>query len=278
MTIDNPVAATAAPTFTPCIVIPVYNHEEAVGTILLQLLPFGYPVLLVNDGSRPSCQATLESLAASHANVDLLQLPVNRGKGAAVKAGLQHAHQRGFSHALQIDADGQHSPADVERFMSAGQQQPEAIICGCPIYDDSVPALRYYARYLTHVWIWINSLSFSIKDSMCGYRLYPLPKSIALLNAEATGNRMDFDSEIMVRWVWRRGQVVNLPTAVSYPLDGISHFAPWRDNYLISKMHAKLFFGMLLRAPKIVSQRLQRRLAGRKKIAQPTSSTARTSR
>lgn len=257
----NPAASLTAggPAFRPCVLIPVYNHEEPIGAIVERLLRLlNIPILLVNDGSSDRCRERLESLAAAHPRVELLQLPINRGKGGALKAGFRHALQLGFTHALQLDADGQHDVNDADRFLAQSRAHPAAIICGCPIYDDSVPALRFYARYLTHVWIWINCLSLAVKDSMCGFRVYPLAGSVALIDAEATGNRMDFESEIMVRWVWRHGQVVNQPTRVTYPEDGISHFAPWRDNYLISKMHATLFFGMLVRLPRIVWQRLRR--------------------
>lgn len=243
------------PTYKPCILIPVYNHEDAVGVIVESLLDAA-PIILVDDGSNEICRQRLEKLATIDHSVDLLRLPVNQGKGGAMKAGFRHALQRGFTHALQIDADGQHNPQDATIFFQQGEKHPQAIICGCPVYDDSVPALRFYARYLTHVWIWINSLSLAVKDSMCGYRLYPLIDTVDIIDTESTGNRMDFDSEIMVRWVWRNYAVINQPTKVSYPAGGISHFAPWRDNYLISKMHATLFFGMLLRLPKILSRRL----------------------
>lgn len=248
----------------PCVLIPVFNHEEPIGPIVERLVTLlNIPILLINDGSSDRCRERLKALAASHEQVELLNLPVNRGKGGALKEGFRHALQRGFTHALQIDADGQHDTGDAALFFQQAQAHPDAIICGCPIYDDSVPALRFYARYLTHVWIWINSVSLAVKDSMCGYRVYPLASTVALINAEATGNRMDFDSEIMVRWVWRDGVVINQPTRVTYPEDGISHFAPWRDNYLISKMHATLFFGMLIRLPRIVRRRWQRNSAHR---------------
>ena len=242
--------------FEPCVVIPVFNHEHAVGVIVARLQATALPIILVDDGSEPGCAKLLEKLAQADEKVSLVQLPNNLGKGGAVKAGLREAQRLGFSHALQIDADGQHAVADVEQFLVAGRQSPQALICGCPIFDDSVPKHRFYARYLTHVWVWINSLSMAVKDSMCGFRLYPLEAVNSLIDAEPSGNRMEFDSEIMVRWVWRAGQVVNLPTRVSYPIDGVSHFAPWRDNLLISKMHATLFLGMLWRSPKLIWRKL----------------------
>lgn len=242
--------------YKPCIIIPVYNHEHAIGIFLEQLLVHRLPVFLVNDGSSDTCKQILEQLEQKYSTVFLVNLPVNQGKGAAVKKGFQVANEKGFSHALQIDADGQHLANDVEKFLAESRRHPEAVISGYPIYDESVPAHRFYARYLTHVWICINTLSLKIKDSMCGFRFYPLKPICELVNNSNIGNRMDFDSEILVRWVWRKGKIINLPTRVSYPLDGVSHFQMWRDNVLISKMHTRLFFGMLIRFPVLIYRRL----------------------
>jgi hypothetical protein len=172
-----------------------------------------------------------------------------------VMAGLREAARLGFSHALQVDADGQHDLSDLPRFIAASQAAPHALICGYPQYDASVPKGRLYARYLTHVWVWINTLSLSIRDSMCGFRVYPLPATLALIDSVSLGKRMDFDTEILVRLAWRNQPMQWLPTKVHYPLDGLSHFRLWLDNALISKMHAKLFFGMLVRAPLILWHR-----------------------
>lgn len=119
-----------------------------------------------------------------------------------------------------------------------------------PEYDESVPKGRLYGRYLTHLWVWINTLSFAIRDSMCGFRIYPLAPVLALMAQEPIGRRMDFDVEIIVRLFWRGVAVINLPTRVTYPSDGVSHFDVWRDNVRISRMHARLFFGTSRRLPR----------------------------
>ena len=238
----------------PCALIPVYNHEAAVPAVVRNLLDHGLPCLLVDDGSSPACAAVLAQLASLD-NVSLLTLPTNQGKGAAVMAGFREAARLGFTHALQVDADGQHDLRDVATFIQVSQQNPEALICGYPQYDASVPKGRLYARYLTHVWVWINSLSLQIPDSMCGFRVYPLAPSLALINSVKLGKRMDFDPEILVRLAWRNQPMRWLPTKVHYPLDGLSHFRLFHDNALISGMHTKLFFGMLLRLPSILWRR-----------------------
>jgi hypothetical protein len=112
-----------------------------------------------------------------------------------------------------------------------------------------VPRSRLYGRYATHVWVWINTLSLDIRDSMCGFRMYPLASLLPLLERTRIGARMDFDSDVIVRLHWRGVPVRNQPTRVTYPQDGISHFRLWRDNVRISALHARLFVGMLWRSP-----------------------------
>lgn len=246
----------------PCVVIPVYNHGAAIGAVAAAVRGHGLPCLLVDDGSEPGCAAVLDALAAADpAGVELVRLAHNQGKGGAMEAGLRRALQLGYSHALQIDADGQHATADIPRFFALAAQRPQAVICGCPVYDDSVPKGRLYGRYATHVWVWINTLSFDIRDSMCGFRIYPLVPTVALFDAVRIGRRMDFDTEVLVRLYWRGLEVVNQPTRVTYPSDGVSHFQVWRDNLLISRMHARLFGGMLLRLPLLLARKVRPRKA-----------------
>jgi glycosyltransferase involved in cell wall biosynthesis len=194
--------------------------------------------------------------------VSLHRLPRNGGKGAAVIAGMRAAASAGASHVLQIDADGQHDAADVPRFLAEAAAHPHAVVNGRPVYDESVPRGRLLGRYATHVWVWINTLSFDIADSMCGFRVYPLAATLAMLQRERVGLRMDFDVEVIVRLHWAGLEVRNLPTHVTYPLDGVSHFDLWRDNVRISRMHARLFFGMLLRMPRLLARRVRAMVRG----------------
>ena len=246
--------------FAPVVVVPVYEHGNAIGPLLQRLLPHGVPVLLVDDGSGPACAAVLRDLAAATpAQVTLLRLDRNGGKGGAVVAGLREAARRGATHALQIDADGQHDAGDVPAFLAEARAHPEAVINGRPVYDASAPRGRLVGRYATHVWVWINTLSFEIADSMCGFRVYPLAPTVALLARTRVGQRMDFDTDVLVRLSWAGVRVRNLPTRVTYPEDGVSHFDLWRDNVRISLMHARLFFGMLPRLPRLLARRLATR-------------------
>jgi glycosyltransferase involved in cell wall biosynthesis len=241
-----------------CIVIPFHNHPAAIGQVVDGLRPLGLPCRIVDDGSDAQSREVLARIAAAHDWVTLQTLPHNQGKGAAVMAGFDAALSQGFTHALQIDADGQHDVGDVPRFLEWSRQRPAAAVIGQAVYDQSVPRSRLYGRYLTHVWVWINTLSLAIRDSMCGLRVYPLAATCAIWRRHTVGRRMDFDTEILVRMHWAGVHIVNVPTRVTYPLDGVSHFRMFRDNVFISRMHARLFFGMLWRLPRLLGRRLRK--------------------
>ncbi len=232
-----------------CIIVPVYNHAEAIQQVVKQLKPLQLPCILVNDGSSVECSEVLQQLARQHDWVILLNRPQNGGKGAAVIDGLRWAIDNGYSHALQIDADGQHHLADIPRFIDTSKNHPHRLILGQPVFGREVPKKRLYGRQFTNLWIHINTLSLAIADGMCGFRCYPLAAVKTVLDSATLGLRMDFDIEIVVRLYWQGLDVINLPTPVYYPLDGVSHFKMLQDNLLISKKHAQLFFGMLWRLP-----------------------------
>ena len=242
-------SAPADVLFRPCALIPIYNHKDTIAATVQALRAHGLPVRIVDDGSDGATGAVLDALVADCADVRLLRLPTNQGKGRALCAGLLAAYDAGYTHALQIDADGQHDVADVPRFLAEGHAAPQALVCGQPIYDESVPRARLYGRYVTHVFVWLETLSLALRDSMCGYRLYPLASTCAEIARAPLPARMDFDTEIAVRLIWRGVPVRNLPTRVIYPENGLSHFRMWRDNLRISAMHTRLVLGMLPRAP-----------------------------
>jgi glycosyltransferase involved in cell wall biosynthesis len=249
--------------FVPCALIPIYNHSAVLAHTVASLHDRGLPVVLVDDGSDSACRAVIDAIVAGRDQIHLVRRTANGGKGAAVKDGLRAALALGFSHAIQIDADGQHNIDDVSRFLAMAARRPNALVAGYPSYDDSVPRLRYYARYATHLWVWINTLATRIRDAMCGFRVYPLMATVALLDTQHTGDRMDFDVEILVRWFWAGLPLEQLQTRVIYPEGGISHFRPLRDNLLISRMHARLFLGMVLRLPRLLAYHFHGRDGGR---------------
>ncbi|WP_172741966.1 glycosyltransferase family 2 protein [Citrobacter youngae] len=242
-------------TFSPCVLIPCYNHGAMMSGVLDRLQPFNLPCIVVDDGSDKTTQDELARLAAEYGNLTLIRLPVNAGKGAAVISGIQAAADAGFSHAVQVDADGQHAIEDIPRLLALAKEHPAALISGQPIYDDSVPRSRLYGRWVTHIWVWIETLSLQLKDSMCGFRVYPVTPTLQLAQRVTLGKRMDFDTEVMVRLYWQGNPSYFIPTRVIYPQDGLSHFDALKDNLRISLMHTRLFFGMLPRIPSLLFRR-----------------------
>lgn len=242
--------------FAACVVIPVYNHERAIGAVLEGVATHGLPAILVDDGCNDVCARELQRLS-ERPDVSLLRHDVNRGKGAAVLTGFRAAYARGFTHALQVDADGQHTLADIRRFVEEARAHPDSVICGCPVFDASIPRTRYYGRYLTHAMVWLETLSFDIRDSMCGFRLYPLAEVAALLARANIGARMDFDTEIVVRLHWRAVPMRWLDTRVSYPADGVSHFRMFFDNVRMTSLHIRLALGMMVRLPMLLGRKLR---------------------
>lgn len=239
-----------------CALIPFYNHPDAIGYVVNRLSAFNLHIIIVDDGSDERSKLSLKPLL-SLPNVTVVTRVINGGKGAAVIAGMREALNRGYVYALQVDADGQHDLEKIPELLKLSNQYPGRIISGMPVYDDSVPTNRKLWRYATHILVWIHTLSFEIRDSMCGFRIYPLEKTLNVINSMNNfGQRMDFDIEILVRSFWADLHIVHLPVSVRYPIDGVSHFQLFNDNFLIAKLHIRLFFGMLFNSPKLLLRRV----------------------
>jgi predicted LPLAT superfamily acyltransferase len=238
-----------------CAVVPSRNHWTALGTVSATLSAHGLKVFIIDDASDEPARSAIAALHAPAQGVEVIRLAVNQGKGGAVAAGLRHAFERGFTHAVQVDADGQHDLGTLPALIEAALAQPRALISARPIFDASVPRGRLLSRWLTHVWVWVETLSTRIRDSLCGFRVYPLASTLAVLDSETVGRRMDFDPEIMVRLFWRGVPVVHVPVAVTYPEGNTSNFRMLRDNVLITRMHTRLVLTMLLRLPSILRNR-----------------------
>lgn len=242
--------------FRACAVIPTFNHHAALPGLLSHLVGRNMPAIVVDDGSAAAAAERIAAACQAYSGIEYLRRKFNGGKGCAVISGLARANERGFTHAVQIDADGQHDPHGLTTLMEAAANHPDAIVSGQPRYDGTVPPGRRLGRWLTHVWVCINTLSFRIKDSMCGFRVYPIVATLTVARQEVVGRRMDFDVEVLVRSYWRGTPIIEVPVGVTYPADNFSNFDLLRDNVLISGMHARLFFGMLVRMPRLLMRNL----------------------
>ncbi|MCB9565661.1 MAG: glycosyltransferase family 2 protein [Myxococcales bacterium] len=222
--------------FRPCALIPTYNNPDTVGDVVDRVRAQIPDVVVVDDGSGPAGRAAVEAIGRS-GRAHVTHREVNGGKGAAVKTGFRLAAELGFTHALQVDADGQHALEDIPRFLEVAAEHPDALILGAPIYDESAPRSRLIGRKITQFWTNIETHGQVIDDPMCGFRVYPLAAALAI---GKTGDRMDFDIEVAVKIAWLGVPVINLPTRVRYFEGGVSHFDMLWDNVRISWMHTRL--------------------------------------
>ncbi len=240
----------------PCVLVPHYNHHRQIRPVISSLGQVGLPVVVIDDGSTPDSFEALRETVAGLPWVSLHREPQNRGKGAAVLCGLRIAAGRGYSHAVQIDADGQHRVADIAALLAAARERPEALVSGLPIYDGTVPRARLHGRKISLFWTRLETWSMDIDDPMCGFRVYPIASVIALTDGTRPGPGMEFDIEILVRAHWADIPLRFVPTAVTYPAGGLSHFRMGRDNVRIAAMHTRLFFGMVRRIPRFLGRLL----------------------
>lgn len=208
--------------------------------LLEQLAPLALRCFVVNDGSDQTNTALLRDAARRFSFVTLLDRPLNEGKGAAVVAGFLAAAAAGHTHAVQIDADGQHRIEDIPRFLSLAAQLPTALVCGKPIFDQSAPRARLWGRKLSIGLSWLETCSTAIADILCGFRVYPLAACLELAQQHRIAPRMDFDTDIAVRLIWRGVPICNVETVVCYPRDGCSHFRLVRDNARLICLHLRL--------------------------------------
>lgn len=238
----------------------MYHHEVASRHVVEALTQNGLAVVLVDDGNSPEGHKILESFTKEFPSTYLVTHPVNRGKGGAVISGLKEAARLGYTHAFQIDADGQHDLNAIPFFVMASCRNPHAVISAYPQYDGSVPKSREQGRKITNFWVCVETLSKSIPDTMCGCRVYPLDRVLPIAE-KITNLRMGFDIEIMVRISWANIPMNFYPVHVTYPEDGVSNFRVLHDNLAISATHAKLCCGMILRLPAILARRFHDRKA-----------------
>jgi glycosyltransferase involved in cell wall biosynthesis len=244
------------------VLIPSYNPGRKVFETVRAAREQWQPVWVVVDGSTDGTAAALASMADGDPGLKVLLRPKNGGKGAAVRDGLEEALRCGFTHALVMDSDGQHPAAKIPAFMAASAARPEAMVLGDPVFDASAPAIRVKGRRISNWWANFETLWAGIHDSLFGFRVYPIAALVHEMRASLGMRRFDFDVEAAVRLSWRGIPAVNLSAPVRYfsaAEGGISHFNYWRDNALLTSMHARLFCGFLLRLPRL----LVRRLAGR---------------
>jgi glycosyltransferase involved in cell wall biosynthesis len=251
---------------THVVLIPSYNPGPKVYETVRQARAQWSPVWVIVDGSTDQSERQLQGMAATDPDLTIFVRPKNRGKGAAVLYGLIEAHLQGYTHALTMDSDGQHPAERIGHFMAASAAAPGAMVLGRPVFDASAPALRVVGRKISNWWANLETLWAGIEDSLFGFRVYPIEPLLAVMQRQTWMRRFDFDVEAVVRLCWRGVHPINIPAEVKYfsAVDGgVSHFHYWRDNALLTWMHARLMLGFLLRLPRLAWQRARRGSRGK---------------
>jgi len=238
----------------PCILISIYNHGSTIASVVEGLEPLGLRCLIVDDGSDEATRGVLRELDARYEWVRVEWRSPNAGRGPALRFGYRLAAELGHTHAMQLDADGQHDPAEVPAFLQAARRHPAAQVLGSPIFDASAPAARRYGRWLSRFWVWLETCSLEIADPLCGMRCLPLGPTLRVLDESCCGDRMDFDPELAVRMAWAGVRPVNVPTRVRYFEGGISHFDVFRDNLRMTWLHTRLSLQMLPRLGRLLAR------------------------
>lgn len=247
--------ATSTASATRLVLIPSFNTGATLLETVEAALAHWPVVWVVIDGSTDVSARLLDELlnpesARFAPGLRRLEFTRNRGKGAAVLAGLTAALQAGYTHALTMDADGQHPAELIPQFMTVSIEHPAAMILGRPVFDAGAPQLRVQGRKVSNWWADLETFGQGVGDSLFGFRVYPIAPLVQIMLGQRRMRRFDFDVEAAVRLCWHGIRPINLDAPVRYlsaEEGGVSHFRYVRDNILLTWMHSRLFAGYLLR-------------------------------
>ena len=235
---------------TYLVLIPTYNTGGARLLATVRAALAQWPdVWVVVDGSTDGSEAVVVELARTEPRLRVLPLPRNGGKGAAVLAGAEAARAAGFTHALVMDADGQHPADRIRDFMAASQAEPEALVLGRPVFGPEAPAVRLKGRKLSIGLVHFETGGAGIDDPLFGFRVYPLAATVRALRSTRFARRYDFDPEVAVRLFWAGVPMRNISASCRYlsrAEGGVSHFHYLRDNVRMVWLHTRLIVELLL--------------------------------
>jgi glycosyltransferase involved in cell wall biosynthesis len=263
--LTNPSTAYAGslPSKKSLVLLPSYNSgKQLIETIRAALLQW-QPVWVIIDASTDGSEEVALQLTTTEPQLRVLIRPLNGGKGAAVLDGLRLAESEGFGHALVMDADGQHPADRIIEFLQLAESNPQTMVLGVPQFGPEAPKARVYGRWAGNTFTEIETLWGGIRDSLFGFRVYPVSATVALMDRIKTARRFDFDTEVAVRLYWQGFRTINIPVPVRYLTrseGGVTCFRYLPDNILLVKTHTRLLFGMIPRIPRLLWWTIYRRI------------------
>jgi glycosyltransferase involved in cell wall biosynthesis len=223
-----------------CAVIPTYNNAGTIAPVISGTNKYLPDIIVVNDGSTDETKNILQSIIAPNTKIIIINLDKNKGKGCALRAGFEKALELEFTHAVTLDADGQHFAEDIPAFLEKIAQDPEALWIGDRILraqETGEPARSAAGRRFGSFWYKFIT-GIDIRDTQCGFRAYPLASVRPL---KCTGERYEFEQEVMVKAAWSGMPVKPVQVHLFYAPKGraVSHFRPVRDFLRIFKVNSK---------------------------------------
>ena len=224
----------------PVAVIPTYNNAGTVASVISETNKYLPDIIVVNDGSTDNTKNILQSIAASSNKIIIINFDENKGKGSALRAGMEKALFLCFTHAITLDADGQHFAEDIPAFLEKITQDPEALWIGDRVLwaqETGEPVRSAAGRRFGSFWYKFIT-GIYIRDTQCGFRAYPLEDVRDLV---CTGERFEYEQEILVKAAWNGVAVKPVPVHLLYlePSKRVSHFRPLRDFLRIFRVNSK---------------------------------------
>lgn len=218
-----------------CVIVPTYNNEQTIGSVIDSLLEYTQQILVVNDGSVDSTSDILRK----YESIEVVGYSRNRGKGLALRTGFKKAVELGYSHAITIDSDGQHKASDLPKFVAHLKAHPNAIIIGARnMTVDNVPAKSSFGNRFSNFWVKVET-GFDMPDTQSGYRLYPIK---LLDDINFYSRKYEFEIEVLAKAAWAGIELTYIPIDVYYPPqeERVSHFRPFKDFFRISVVNTIL--------------------------------------
>lgn len=216
--------------------IPAYQAAATIGDVVRGVKSMLPAVVVVDDGSADATAA-----AARAAGAEVVQHAQNRGKGAALVTGFAHLAAAGASHALTLDADGQHLPSEIPKLLAASARAPQALVIGVRQKEGhTIRGINRFGNWVADR-IMTGIAGTALPDTQSGFRVYPIALTLAL---GAEGSRFDFETEILLRAARAGIPLEGVPIMVHYPpvAERVSHYRPWVDTLRIIRTVARVLF------------------------------------
>lgn len=224
------------------IAVPVYNNRASVHQVVAECRSLVGRVVVVDDGSTDCDLATL----LKDLDVPVLKHERNLGKGQAILTASRYIEDQDGLFMITIDADGQHFPRDIERFLPVLDQ--DSIVVGCRNFDTpNVPFSSRFGRAFANFWLNVET-GVTVDDCQSGFRAYPVRH---LNRLTFKGRRYDFEAEVLARAAWAGLSLRMVTISVHYPKpsERVSSFKPFLDNHRLTLIHTMLVGRRLLPLP-----------------------------